>query len=152
MIISILLYFIAIPLGFVAFWFSIGLDSMMDWGGFFQKIRFRKFLKYAKDNHKDLITQSALVYSLQPEQGEQKGAARANFMANLYYELAAEILAFKLWVCPQCMAVRIAMYLNLGLYIFALYFSRWEWLILLNYPFTFMVSVSIIYYQSRDVG
>ena len=152
MIISIILYILAIPLGFVSFWFAVGLDSMMDWGGFFQKIRFKKFLKYAKDNHKDLIVRSALVHSLQPEQGEQKGTARANFMASLYYELAAEVLAFKLWVCVQCMSVRIALYLNICLYIFALYFSRFEWLILFNYPFTFMVAISVIYYQSRNVG
>lgn len=151
MIISILLYIIAIPLGFVAFWFATGLDSMMDWGGFFQNIRFRKFLEFAKDNHKDLITQSALVFTLQPEKGEQKGTARADFMANLYYELAAEVREFKLWICPDCMSVRIILIMNFLLYSFGLYLSNYEWLILINYPFTFMISVSVSYYQSIHV-
>lgn len=151
MIIVLLIYAISILLGFVSYWFAIGLDSMMDWGGFFYKIRYKKFIKYAKDNHKDLIAKSALVYSLQPDEGEQKGAVRANFMAHLYYELAAEILDFKLWVCTECMSVRIAMYLNFILYCLGVYLTNYNFWILLNYPFTFMVSISMIYFQSNNV-
>lgn len=148
----VLLYCLAIAIGFISYYFAVGLDSMMDWGSIFYKYRYNKFLKYAKDNNNDLITKSALVHTMEAKEGELKLRTRIDYMAGLYWELATYVPKFKLYICPECMSVRIASYLNIFITLFIYLFLGSSLFIFLNLPFTLMVSISIIYFNIRANG
>jgi hypothetical protein len=149
--ILILLYSFSVAIGFISYYFAIGLDSMMDWGSIFGKFRYKKFLKYAI-THKELITKSTLVHSMDANDGEAKVVTRANFMNALYWELVSWEPKFKLWVCVECMSVRLATYLNLLMILSIYLFLSNNLFIFLNIPFSFMVSISIIYFNIRNNG
>ena len=146
-----LIYAFAVVIGFISYYFAIGLDSMMDWGSIFGKFRYRKFLKYAL-THKDLISKSALVHSMDANEGEFKVTTRANYMNAIYWELVSWEPKFKLWVCVECMSVRIAAYLNLIMITSIYLFISHNLFIFLNIPFAFMVTISIIYFNIRNNG
>ena len=146
-----LLYSLAIAIGFISYYFAIGLDSMMDWGSIFGKFRYRKFIKYAL-THKDLITKSTLVYSMDALEGEAKVTTRANYMDSLYWELVSFEPKFKLWVCVECMSVRLATYLNFFMIIFIYLFVSNNLFIFLNLPFSLMLTISIIYFNIKANG
>ena len=147
-----LLYCLAIAIGFISYYFAVGLDSMMDWGSIFYKYRYNKFLKYAKDNNKDLITKSALVHTMEAKEGELKLRTRIDYMAGLYWELAAYVPKFKLYICTQCMSIRIASFLNILITLLIYLFLGSSWLIFVNIPFTFMVSIAIIQFNISSNG
>ncbi len=147
----LLIYALAVVIGFVSYYFAIGLDSMMDWGSIFSKIRYKKFLKYAL-THKDLITKSALVYSMDALEGEAKVTTRANYMDGLYWELVSFEPKFKLWVCVECMTVRIAAYLNLLMVTLVYFYVSHSLFIFMNLPFSMMLTISIIYFNIKANG
>ena len=147
----LLIYTLAIVIGFSSYYFAIGLDSMMDWGSIFSKIRYKKFLKYAL-THKDLITKSALVYSMDALEGEAKVVTIANYMDGLYWELVSFEPKFKLWVCVDCMGMRIASYLNILMVALVYFYLSDSLFIFLNLPFSMMLTISIIYFNIKANG
>jgi len=150
MILAFFLCCFGVIIGFISLYLAVGLDSMMDWGGIFSKYRYNKFLQFAKDNHKDLITKSTLVYSMEANEGESKGTTRANFMHSLYLELSADLNKFKLYICIECMSVRIAVYINILAHLFCILFLGGSWFLLFNLPFSFLVIISVIYFNIKN--
>lgn len=146
-----LIYTFAVVIGFISYYFAIGLDSMMDWGSIFGKFRYNKFRKYAHA-HKDLIAKSILVHSMEANEGEFKVVTRANYMNSLYWELVSFEPKFKLWVCVECMSIRLASILNLLMIISIFLFLSHSWFIFLNIPFAFMTTIAIIHFNIRNSG
>lgn len=98
---------------------------MLNYGSIFDFIRWNKFVKYAhRIGRSDLILMAEnpdLDETLTTPLIKQIAAHRISY----YNIVAAYSKNFKLWVCTECMSIRICLFLNLIVaFIFSLMFNN----------------------------
>lgn len=139
---------LAVGIGFVSFWLCYGLDRMMDYGGFMWKLRFNKFLSISLFEEKRKAFE---VFKIENE--DEPGmtfAKRIDFLSNIYWRKAADVTSFKLWLCVECMSIRMSLILNI-IYTFILVLIFGCFYLLMYFPLN-LISASIIYFNVRKNG
>lgn len=105
LIISLLL---GLLIGFVSHYLASALDSWMDFGGIFHYMRVNAFKRYAS---KDQILKLE-NFSIDPNSEKTALTQELEFRIYKFSEVARLYPAFKVWICSECMSVRIAFILS----------------------------------------
>lgn len=105
LIISILLGLI---IGFVSHYLAAAVDSWMDFGGIFHCLRVTAYKRYAS-KEQILILEN---FSVNPESEKTALTQEIEFRIYKFAELARLYPEFKVWICSECISVRIALILS----------------------------------------
>lgn len=116
----LIICFFAFILGYCLLIFASYLDRHMKYGGRFNFIRHRMFLKYAS---KEIIDELKFFQDIN-EFGNMeypegfKFKKQVDFMDVLYLKALGTDTKFKLWMCRECMSTNLALFVNLVFIIF----------------------------------
>lgn len=98
--------------GFLSHYLALGFDSMMDYGGILDWIRWNKFCKYAKRIGKGHLILEADNPTIVGDSEVSIGTQIADWRHKYYLIVSAYSKSFKLWICTECMSIRISILFN----------------------------------------
>lgn len=94
--------------GFVSHYLAVAVDSWMDYGGIFHCIRVNAFKRYATKNQILELEN----YTIDPNSEKTALTQEIEFRIYKFSEAARIYPAFKLWICSECISIRIALLLS----------------------------------------
>lgn len=99
--------------GAISYYIALGLDSMMDYGGILDWLRWNKFKKYAHKLGKEYLVVEADNPVIIGDSDVSIGSQIADWRHKYYLMVSAYCKPFKLWICTECMSIRISILFNI---------------------------------------
>lgn len=117
----------------------------MDYGGVFDFIRWNAFKKYAKKIGREELIAEADNPVIVPDDELSIGTQIANWRHNYYTIVVAYSKRFKMYICVECMSVRISLFFNLIAAAYIAYAHGSYAYLTAMFPFT-IASTAVIYF------